>query len=296
MNIEIKDYKKKYLTYLKEMGIDNISTPSVSDILAIPDFEKRLKKWQNAKIKVKSIPNFKKLVHPFYIGYGNHKKSDILFIGKELGFNLGSHPDLLFHESISNLCQWQAILKNEKVDFDPRWPTSYFKKLKSNSGHTWRLYSKIIAAYLGETDLKTVGKRMFLETKIKENSFFDHCFTTEFNHAPSAKSEGKVSNQIRKDFLKSDFFTAFKVIVFTAAAYLKDETELQELFSCERSKDEDLIKEGSKNDKNRVRVFRNKERKQLILLTSQLSGSAGWGDTQMMQIGKLIRKHIDDTK
>ncbi len=290
----------------KELGkkgiINSIGFKNLLDIINESEFKKRKEKWEKLKNNSEVSP------HPYYLGFGN-PSSEILFIGKEQAFNPNSQDDaerdLLFDESINNLNHWKSIVDGkldrmegndidekinnfaQKYGFCPLFPLSNgrynHKSLeKTFKGvHTWKFYEKLINECYGS------GKDYNYDenTNSYTNSFFSKCFMTELNFNPSRKT-GKFDyyewEELRMPFLSNSFFKSFKVVVFTAKSYIKgyENDVIENIFNArEETKD---ITIGNK----KVDIY--KSEKQTIILTHQLSGSAGWSNKSVEKLGELI--------
>lgn len=298
MKVDIALYQEKYREYIQGLNLPDDFKKQVIELLENKNLEKRKEIWDGINITLRELPNIHKIANPYFLGYGN-PDSDILFIGKELGFDIGNHPHLLLHESVNNLLHWKKIIEKEDLIygqdengkdkvFDPTFPSPFFPK--KTSGHTWRLYSKVIAGYLGE-DLKTKGNTMFKEMKDRNNSFFKYCFLTEYHFLPISKNQNKSNSGRRIDFLENEnFFKKFKVILITAKKYVSREV-IEDWFDCKREEAKDLF---VKKENTKVEVFRNAEQGQMILRLAQLSGSAGWSHEKLQKIGEMIQKHLKE--
>jgi len=255
--------------------------------------------WKELTIKVSQIGKLKNLTNPYFIGYGN-PDSDILFIGQEKAFSICDSPELLFLESIYHNFQWQEICKNlenkEKLDleFDPRFPQNFFKKgwtekdkntgkTKNNHTHTWYKYSMFLSFF--KSSLKS-AKSLFIENKNLENSFFNYCFCTEFNHEPDKKTKNNKAIPQRVLFLKNEFFKSFKYVVFAAGNSIESDS-VKEIFNAEKIGKYSLGKYGTNNSKERfVDFYQSKTQK--IITCAQLSGSAGWQNDQIRRMSELF--------
>lgn len=290
IKIDIEKYHNAYLDYIKTLELPTTFKNQFANLLSSKDLGERKRIWNDLKINITDIPNVHKIANPFYLGYGTPSpKSKILFVGKELGFNILANPALLLHESINNLLQWEKVNEGaeKELDFNPVFPaTDFLDSIKSNSGHTWRYYSKIIAAYLGRR-VKEDGKSFAIASELKD-SFFNHCFLTEYHFLPAPKDQKEENEQLRTNFLERDsFFKSFPIVIMSAKAYV-DEDKVEEWFECTR-KEEEYIK--AKNDKNDIQIFRND--KQLIFRVSQLSGGNTWSNELMQKVGLKIKEHLD---
>jgi len=294
----IEKYSKKYGTYINELSFNNLDLKQFFlELLNEVDYKKRKNIWNN---KIFSSDKFSdelyKLSNPYYIGFGN-PESKILFIGKEKGFDLQNHPELLFEESINNIYHWQGIISKDlfnhplkiqkSFDFSPLFPLSYNYKHQFKKSHTWYTYSKVLAA----TFKKLSEYDSYFNRNDYNSSLFQKCFMTEFNYVPSkySKKLGKGIDD-RIEFLKNDFFNKFKVIIIGARTYFNDkkfqgngEEIIEQVFNV--SFDKNILSPRMKS-----KLFKSDSK--IVILTSQLSGAAGWKDDDLIAMGKLIKKHI----
>lgn len=107
--INIRDYREKYVEYIQNLELPNNFKKDITAILKDSNLIARKKKWDNLLPIIKDLPEFKKIANPYFLGYGNPnpKEGKILFVGKELGFDVYERPDLFYYESINNLVQWE---------------------------------------------------------------------------------------------------------------------------------------------------------------------------------------------
>lgn len=278
------DFDRRYIEYIKNQIInDERLKNSFISLLEIKNIEERLELWGNFIVNINSISQLPKLANPFYIGFGN-PEADILFIGKEKAFNTYNNPELFIHESINNTLQWEIIESGSNFTdeiFDPRNPRKYHKS-KIKASHTWGKYAKIVK-------LKNNFQHDFPSNFEKAKpSFFDYCFLTEINHMPSKYSVGKGLIDIRKELLKEPFYKKFKNVVIGAKGCLTNE-QIEEIFNVTREPQPVLLGRKGKNkhlDINAT-VFKNKN--QLVIYCSQLSGSSGWTNEAIKVLAKLLR-------
>ena len=109
--------------------------------------------------------------------------------------------------------------------------------------------------------------------ELKDNTFFNYCFTTEINHIPSKKTLNKKLINQRLDFLqKEDFFKSFKhVIIGTKGSVSKE--EIKHIFG-KSPIETSIILGNNKRTTFSVDVFEYENQK--IILCNQLSGATGW--------------------
>ena len=280
------NYDDKYIEYLKELKEKPIAKKMV-ELLKEYDLNKRLNKWNVFEVKLTEIKDLHLLCNPYYIGYGN-PNSEILFLGKEKAFNINNNPDLFLHESINNNKQWEYLIKNPHVNdlkFSPLYPQLYFEnknpdyKIKKN--HTWGMYCELIKAITAKSDITT-------SSKILENNFFNHCFTTEVNHIPSKYSSHTQSIKVRKELLQHAFYKSFKYVIIGAIGSI-DVTQIKSIFDIETESEKiQISKEGSKRVRF-IEVFKNESQK--IILCNQLSGAAGWTTEEKSKLINEIKSN-----
>lgn len=239
--INIQEYRKKYADFIQSLEVFDKLKGDILRILTEPNLAKRKDNWDNLVLKIKDLPNFKKIANPYFLGYGNPNKNEskILFVGKELGFDVHERPDLFYQESINNLIQWEKIFdKNDIFRHNPRNPMSNFRGLSQKKGiHTWRNYSKLVALSLGES--LEYGNELFKGNK--EKSIFDYCFMTEFHYIPAKEKQKEDNCQERIRFIEQEqFFKKFPIVIFTAKRYC-EESQLEKIFNCQYKKGEDLF-------------------------------------------------------
>ena len=163
--------------------------------------------------------------NPFYIGFGN-PNSEILILGKEKGFNIEENETQTFYESINNPKEWLFYVKNNvPFTLENKYINSgfynncfipYIQKI-NKSGHTWNKYGKLI-------------QEIYPNEEFENNLFLKKCFISEINHFPSKTS--KIYNydfENRLNFLKSDFYKKFRVIILACGNYLKRK-KIEEIF------------------------------------------------------------------
>jgi hypothetical protein len=118
-------------------------------------------------------------------------------------------------------------------------------------GHTYNKYHTLISNILDD-----------LQISKNENSFFEHVFISEINHKPSRLSQiNSLSNNSRIEFLKSDYYNSFKVIICACGNYLND-SQIDEIFQLK------LIDDFSKPNE-RFKVY--SDGKRVLINTRQLS-------------------------
>jgi len=168
--------------------------------------------------------------NPFYIGFGN-PNSDVLFIGKEKGFNikdkLQEQIDLqLQSESIGNPHEWKSYVSNNYVPYKEKYYSESENYLnayypysgKMREGHTWTKYNKLTNEILGLVEEE-------------HNGFLNHVFISEVNHMPSKRSKTKVfTTRERIEFLKNDFFKGFKITILACGSYLSRKS-IEDIFN-----------------------------------------------------------------
>lgn len=206
-------------------------------------------------------PDVVNLANPFYIGFGN-PDADILFVGKEKGFNMVNKPvpnqphrdyiDKTFHESILNYFHWKEIVgthhnisaynipnnyapafaRVSQYDFCPLFPPAdhhYQVKYPQNiiPGHTWPCCQVVFNAATGVTAGFNQNNMLY------QDSIFSKCFMTEISHISSRNAPGMdFSTRLRflnqdphaaaQFSLYSDFVKTFKIIVAGAKSYINN--------------------------------------------------------------------------
>jgi len=199
-----------------------------------------------------------------YIGHGN-SNSNILFIGKEAGLEIGSE---IYHGSVKS---WR-----DNVDYSkPYIPED--KKIR-NQNHTWFRYQKLYDYILEKLELnkQTIKKDKY------EVSFVENVFTTELSSLPApntndAKKQGNFSKELlnrKKSFFMSSFIQKFPVILIFATDNKYIETysgEVCELFNVE------FNRQINCSDRDKIWVHYSKKdatnNPKLVLHTRQLTNS-----------------------
>lgn len=216
------------------------------------------------------IPSFKEFLesdtsdrkpNPYYIGFGNPGAS-ILILGKEKGFDFDRNSDQAWRESIANPQEWQELLSNNisnlnHITYSDHVATCYKNALYPYScrmkvGHTWSKYQKLIDLIYP------------LESERVNNSFLQRTFISEINHSPSKYSQGYESNEIseiRKEFLKIEYFQNFPVIILACGNYM----------NCEKIRERFLVNFDSDKSLPGQKLIIYKSDKRIIIHTRQLS-------------------------
>jgi hypothetical protein len=108
-----EEFYKEYILQELKMN-DTKHSEAMKSFILNDKYVDRLNLWNDLK---KSL-NYKELsilANPYYIGFGN-PKADVLFVGKELGFNPSDDINLMFHESIQNTFQWSNLdLESDEI-------------------------------------------------------------------------------------------------------------------------------------------------------------------------------------
>ncbi|QNK78075.1 hypothetical protein H7F37_03045 [Winogradskyella sp. PAMC22761] len=279
-----------YIKYINELDLKKKTKLLVNKLVNEENDSERVNIW-NEILEIEKSDKLEKLANPYFIGFGN-AKSDILFFGQEKAFDVESSSELLLHESINNNYQWTKITENEHVPliFNPQFPRKYHS-FKMRTGHTWNLYSKIIASFYNLN-----SKEIFEETIERENSFFNLCFVSEINTIPRRKNKGDKISSIRIKFLQNDFYKNFKFVIIGASTSLGENADeiIKTIFNAELIKKKlSLGKYGKNNLKDR-NISLYKSNKQVIILCNQLSGSAGWKNTHLIELSKILKKHVEN--
>ena len=285
MNILLKEnWDDKYYDYIDKLEFEDVSLKKdLLNLLKCKDSIQRESLWNGLRVKHKNLQEVWKLSNPYYIGFGN-PNSDILFLGKEKGFDIEKHPELFIKESINNIIQWEYIQTNNSklltnLGFNPIFPREYHTQ-KIRPRHTWGIYAQIIAGLNNK-----ITKNVFEETKKIKDSFFNDCFISEINHIPSKYSRGHKLISERKELLKRDFYQNFSKIVIGAKGYLNIE-QLKDLFNI--STDFNEIKFGENNQREIIGLVYQTE-KQTVIYCDHLSGAAGWTNNALDKLINILR-------
>ena len=214
--------------------------------------------------------------NPFYIGFGN-PNSEILILGKEKGFNIEENETQTFYESINNPKEWLFYVKNNvPFTLENKYINSgfynncfipYIQKI-NKSGHTWNKYGKLI-------------QEIYPNEEFENNLFLKKCFISEINHFPSKTS--KIYNydfENRLNFLKSDFYKNFRVIILACVNYLKRK-KIEEIFEVN-------YKDNFSLPRKKLIIYENKNR--ILINTRQLSF-----DTSNSYISEIASKILEQS-
>lgn len=281
-----KENDKKYISYLEGIEDTRLSKKMI-ELVRGNNLSERTVKWNDFEVKLTEIKELHSLCNPYYIGYGN-PNSEILFLGKEKAFNINNNPDLFLHESINNNKQWEYIIENANVNdlkFSPLYPQQYFEnkfpdyKIKKN--HTWGMYCELVYAITAKSDITT-------SSKILENNFFHHCFTTEVNHIPSKYSSHIKSSALRHELLQHAFYKSFKYVIIGAIGSISP-PQIKNIFDIDtEGKEIEISKKDSKR-KRVIEVFKTDSQK--IILCNQLSGAACWTSDEKLKLIAEIKNN-----
>jgi hypothetical protein len=279
---EIVDWSSNTQLETSIEALDDKQIEAFKALLRSTDENEKLKLWKEHFISLNDDKQ-QLLVNPLFLGYGN-PSSDLLIVGKEKGFDI-QVVDEKDKEKLKN--DWlefqflkESILNNFYWKENPNG--KYFSVTQPydgiqddfHSGHTWRLYRKVIAQLNPNTSI--------LDSK---NEFFNHCFITEFNHLPSKYSTGKATlHPKRLELFKKPFFKSFSKVLLTYRSYdaLKENLGL-----TEKIYDVEFV-ERDKIGKQNYLKFKSKDQKRTVILTNQLSGSAGWSDEELNELSRLM--------
>ncbi|NMM50752.1 hypothetical protein [Marinigracilibium pacificum] len=280
----IETLEEQYLNYIDNSSDINGEVKNIiKSVLKEGNLESRNKLFFEQSDLIKNNKESAiNISNPLFIGYGN-PNSDLLIIGKEKAFNPEKNPELLLHESINNLTQWKNIISTgvNIGEFDPRNPRIYHNKGLS-SGHTWRLYSKIISSYSGDFNTHS---ELLNSTDIND-SMFNNCFITELNYKPSKKTLKSAGNlEYRKALFQTDFFKSFKKVLFTAKAYVGKKT-IEEYFNCKYSRS---IQLQGNTKRHQGDIYTREDSEFKLLSINQLSGSNYWEDETLKKIAIEIK-------
>lgn len=296
------EYKKCIGDKLLKFSNEQLRTDFLA-LLDDPSLSGRTIKWKAILENASYADDLPKLANPFFIGYGNpspQTRYKVLFLGKELGFEINERKDLFFNESINSIIQWENIdEKKETLNFNPQFPQRSIKK--ADKRHTWAYCTKLLVNILDDQNLSY--PKSFLEDEKYSHSFFSKCFMTEISYIPS--KEGKKLNTVRKahffdnriTFLKNYILPKFNIIIIGASKYFDDnqtkmEEQLHTLFGkvkeCKLAHYED----------RRILPFLHyiTETDKHIYITKQLSGGASWSNEGLNGFGKRIKAYFDDEK
>lgn len=233
------------------------------ELLKTNNLKNREITWQ----KIKDQVNPDLIANPYYIGFGN-PNSDILIIGKELGFDIQDNNQF-FNENIQNIYHWEQVLKNDFLSI-PHFNNCllpYFGNIPNKEGHTWRKYNKLI--------------KEILNKEADDNfKFLEHCFLTEYNYIPSPTSKGRsILTGERKALLEHEFYKSFKIVINNARAY--DEGYMDKMFDVKWLKTDCL-----ENSKRKYLLYENKKDNRKLIMIDQLSFA--WSNENLSQISKLL--------
>jgi|GEM_PF-2236501 hypothetical protein len=287
----LEELEQKYIEYiLTQTTVNDILKSEFINLLKNNNSLEREDLWRNLQLNA-PINNIEKLANPFYLGFGN-PHSNILFVGKEKGFNTDQHSELFIKESINNTLHWKFIFDNNEnlnninqfdiqnqLGFNPIFPKIYHNK-KFHPRHTWGLYSKIA------NGVELNNSTKLNESQIFNNSFFSKCFLTELNHIPSAYTNGLNMIEERRLFFMNDFYRSFTKVVIGAKGYLTI-PQIRQLFEINNDGEEIII---GANKQREFRIIKFVDNGKTYIYCDQLSGAAGWTNDAL---GVLIRKLND---
>lgn len=275
----------KYVDFIKNQNFqDKELQRSFLKLLELTNCLEREKEWDLIRVKITNINKTSRLANPFYIGFGN-PNSDLLFLGKEKGFDISKHPELFIKESINNIGHWNYISKlGEPINhslllgqlgFNPMFPRIYHKQ-KLPTRHTWGLYSQVVAGLYNKNSAD-----IFKELDNFNCSFFRDCFISEINFIPSKYSQGQKLIRERKELLQNSFYNNFSKVVVGAMGYLTIE-EIKVLFKI--TENGQVISLGNNRQREiKIWKFRNNYN-QTIVYCNQLSGAAGWTNEAIVNL------------
>lgn len=212
--------------------------------------------------------------NPNYIGFGN-PNSNILIFGKEKAIdeNQSHYEKILFNESLNNPNEWKQnidenyFLTKEKLISKEGYISSFYPYSgKNKSGHTWSKYQSLINLINGKENTIT-------------NEFFFDCFISEINHLPSKISQiSKFKDNERIQFLKSDFYKSFDIVVLTCANYLS-KSQIEEIFE---------VKCFENSSKKREKLVIYKSDNRIVINTRQLSMDVS--NEYLIRLSEKIKK------
>jgi len=260
------DWDADYINYLTVANFNNQALKAHAIALATAQTQAQKKVIWNI---IKAIPGFGlaigqdavgnpipqpdvvHLANPYYVGFGE-PDADILFVGKEKGFDLISVPlqngrnsiDKLFHESILDYFHWakmvafaqtggvinDAYINNfadtGNFDFCPMFQLAqnYYNAKYNESvvfetaGFTWKLYQKLVNKIINTAYAYDRG------STVCSNTFFSKCFMTELNYIPvegGADFNWGAFNGFRRGFLSHDFYKTFPIVIVNAKGHLR---------------------------------------------------------------------------
>ncbi len=282
---EEKNYDK-YLDALQQEGLSKAFANQIRSVLSGDDEQVRIEKWSQLQIPIEEIKILKQLASPYYIGYGN-PAADLLIVGQEKAFDVVNNPELLLLESINNAFQWRKIIegKGAELEFNPANPREKHRKpLKAN--HTWSKYAILADAFYGiDSCSKNISKAH------KESAgltLFDKAFITEWNVVPNKKNSYTNLTELRKTVLSSDFFTCFKNIVFAiGSTKVQNQDKIKLVFPNIKLNELPLGNYGKSKERKIAHANVNGSN---IILCNQLSGSAGWKNHHIQELGRRLRE------
>lgn len=266
-----------------EVENENPLLDTFKHLLHSDDEEEKFVYWRDHFLHLDKQAQ-QKFANPVFLGYGN-PKSDILIVGKEKGFDIKQVNESskykydfqcleyqLLKESILNNYYWS--LKTEGKYFSVKKPYGGIQD-NFHSGHTWRLYRKVVNQLTNDSSL--------LNSK---TDFFNQCFITEFNHLPSQYSTGKATLlPARLEMFKKPFFKSFSKVLLTYRSYdsIKENQGLTEQIYDVAYIDQ------SKVGRQTYLKFQSSDKERTVILTNQLSGSAGWSLKELADLINLFR-------
>lgn len=261
---------KKYIFQELEMN-DTKHSEAIKSFILKDKYLDRLNLWNDLKTSL-NYTELSILANPYYIGFGN-PMANVLFVGKELGFNPSDDINLMFHESIQNTFQWSNLdLESDKIQtkdlgFDPRIPTAYDYGKRFHYRDSWGRYEAVLRQLITEENM------VLNESEVIKNSVFNNCFLTERNHLPSKWTSNLRSSTERARLLQEDFFKEFKYYIIAGDTY-EDRDAVASTFGFNNPSTEILIEKYGVKRKTRLvaDLYADSSRK-LLYLRFHLTGS-----------------------
>lgn len=290
-HLNFQKLEEQYIDYVRKQNfVDKKLQVHFINLLTEQNLRKKQLLWEDITNRLPFSNDYFFFANPFYLGLGN-PNADILFIGKEQGFGPINDPELYFYESICNLYLWKRQCSfdswnfndEDEYPYNPVFPLHYLREQTFKPGHTWRMYNKFLNYYTNQNPLDFHNRQEYL------NSFFSRCFTTEISHLPAKSSPPNWLGlpDERKDFLSSDFFRSFPVVIVGARTYIGTTDFVQNVFRAEKQNAEHYLDE----EKERLPVAVYKSSDQVIAVCNQLSGGACWSDAALKSLVEELKIH-----
>lgn len=217
----------------------------------------------------------------YYIGTGN-LNSNILIIGKEASINLNTETGLSQYqrEIINNTTDWARDFDKKQTEIE-NWNGENYSPLYPYKNQSFKIsnYDKCIAKNDFTNHNNGTSRTWYNYQKIhnlinKEDSkvinFHENFFLTELNSCPSreTRNANTKSLEFRKEYLMSEFFQKFPIVIIAGLGYLntkENENEIKKIFNVEDAED---AKVGSLH---KIWIHYSKDRRKIVINTRQLS-------------------------